>query len=321
MINRKENGQRGRKGILAGFLVFVLCCGCGREAPSDLPVISGKDVMVRMGDHTITVDEFIFRYRVLPSDKRLSYEKAGGGGRKAVLNDLVLEKLLVLAAKDRGIDREWETELKLQAARDRVLADTLYRKAVVERVIGEGVMREYYERRPEQFQQNPRYRVLEIAVTPQKEDLITNASRDDAGNETEARAKMEFVRNALEDGEDFAELARLYSEHPAANVGGDLGYLEVEAFPPVYREAITKLKVGEVSEPIPLEDGTALLFLSEKSAGRRVPFEEARESLVNFFAKGKEDLILAEAQVLREELEAKYDVQYDDDTIEKTLSR
>ena len=81
------------------------------------------------------------------------------------------------------------------------------------------------------------------------------------------------------------------------------------------------LQVGTVSDPIPVEDGTVLLLVTEKSAGGQIPFEKVKGNLVDLFAQGKEDLIRAEARILQEELEEKYEVQYQTDTISKALSR
>ncbi|MBV2194402.1 MAG: peptidylprolyl isomerase [Azonexus sp.] len=66
-------------------------------------------------------------------------------------------------------------------------------------------------------------------------------------SETEARRKLEGVRERIANGVDFAEQARLYSQDGSAAKGGDLGWLNPGDTVPEFELAMNALKLDEVS--------------------------------------------------------------------------
>ena len=66
----------------------------------------------------------------------------------------------------------------------------------------------------------------------------------------EARQRLTKLRQRLLAGEDFAELARQYSDDTAsATRGGSLGWVNPGTMVPRFEEEMNKLKPGEISEP------------------------------------------------------------------------
>lgn len=61
------------------------------------------------------------------------------------------------------------------------------------------------------------------------------------------RAEAEDILRQLREGADFSELAKKRSISPTAQSGGDLGYFDPQDFDPTFAQAITALKVGEIS--------------------------------------------------------------------------
>jgi peptidyl-prolyl cis-trans isomerase SurA len=80
-----------------------------------------------------------------------------------------------------------------------------------------------------------------------------------------ALAKIGEVRQKLQAGEAFADLARRYSEDPgsAAN-GGDLGCFKSGQLVPEFEEAARQLKPGQISDPVLTPYGYHLIELREK---------------------------------------------------------
>ncbi len=80
-----------------------------------------------------------------------------------------------------------------------------------------------------------------------------------------AQAKIEEVRQKLQAGETFADLARRYSEDPGTAVnGGDLGCFKSGQLVPEFEEAARLLKPGQISEPVLTPYGYHLIELREK---------------------------------------------------------
>ncbi len=83
-----------------------------------------------------------------------------------------------------------------------------------------------------------------------------------------AKAKAERVKKLLDDGGDFAELAREYSEDPSASSGGDLGYFGRGDLVEEFEKAAFALDVGEISEPVLTRYGYHIIKCVDKQDGR-----------------------------------------------------
>ncbi|MDD2885610.1 MAG: peptidylprolyl isomerase [Dechloromonas sp.] len=81
---------------------------------------------------------------------------------------------------------------------------------------------------------------------------------------TEARHKLENVRDRIRHGVDFAEQARLYSQDGSAGKGGDLGWLSPGDTVPEFERAMDALKAGEVSEVVQSPFGMHLIQIIER---------------------------------------------------------
>ncbi len=69
-------------------------------------------------------------------------------------------------------------------------------------------------------------------------------------SEAEAVRKLEDLKDRLNHGADFAELARLYSNDLSAARGGDLGWIYPGDTVPQFERAMNTLKPNEVSSPV-----------------------------------------------------------------------
>ncbi len=83
-------------------------------------------------------------------------------------------------------------------------------------------------------------------------------------SESEALHKLTGLRERLEHGGDFAELARLYSQDGSAAKGGDLGWLYPGDTVPEFERAMDALQPKEVSEPIKSPFGFHLIQVLER---------------------------------------------------------
>jgi parvulin-like peptidyl-prolyl isomerase len=76
----------------------------------------------------------------------------------------------------------------------------------------------------------------------------------------EQRYEADDLKKKLDQGEDFAVLAKKFSRCPSANAGGDLGTFGRGRMVPSFEEAAFGLKaVGDVSEPVQTQFGYHLI--------------------------------------------------------------
>ncbi|HEX7387410.1 MAG TPA: peptidylprolyl isomerase [Castellaniella sp.] len=78
-------------------------------------------------------------------------------------------------------------------------------------------------------------------------------------DDAKAKQILENLRQRIEHGESFAELAKRYSQDSTAPLGGDLGWLNPGDTVPAFEQAMNKLKDGQVSEPVKTPFGWHLI--------------------------------------------------------------
>jgi parvulin-like peptidyl-prolyl isomerase len=85
-----------------------------------------------------------------------------------------------------------------------------------------------------------------------------------AEDEQDVVARLSDLADAVRDGEDFGELAKVYSEHPTAPNGGDIGYVRKGVMPPEFDQAVEGLAVGQMSQPVKTAQGYYLVRLEDR---------------------------------------------------------
>ena len=83
-------------------------------------------------------------------------------------------------------------------------------------------------------------------------------------SDSEARQRALVLKERLDNGADFAELARLHSTDLSAAKGGDLGWLYQGDTVPEFERAMDALKIDSVSEPVRSPFGWHLIQVQER---------------------------------------------------------
>ena len=96
----------------------------------------------------------------------------------------------------------------------------------------------------------------------------------------EERAPLEKKAKELaikaKNGEDFYNLAYYNSDDRSKYVGGDLGYFHEGQTVAEFENAIKKMKVGEISEPVKTMYGWHIIKLVELNEPRQLEFDETK---------------------------------------------
>ena len=104
-------------------------------------------------------------------------------------------------------------------------------------------------------------------------------------------------------GEDFAELAREYSDdYATAKNGGDTGLFRRGQMAPAFETAAFALQSGEISDPVETPFGVHILRLEERREARLLPLDEIREQLRDHIREEKMEVaVQQETERLRQE--------------------
>ena len=117
--------------------------------------------------------------------------------------------------------------------------------------------------------------------------------------------KIHKLKEQLNGGANFEELAKANSNCPSAKNGGDLGYFPrkgvmIEPF----AEAAFALKVGEISEPVQTQFGFHIIKVTDRKEGKPVALEAVKEEVKESYIEDQiQDLI--EKQMTAAKIEIK----------------
>ncbi len=107
--------------------------------------------------------------------------------------------------------------------------------------------------------------------------LIDFKNEKDEIDSINARSSIEDIRNQILNGEDFGDMAKIYSEDKFSGAkGGDLGFFERRRMVQPFDEAVFNLKVGEISDIVKTQYGYHIIQLVEEK-----PYPTFKEELDN----------------------------------------
>lgn len=107
-------------------------------------------------------------------------------------------------------------------------------------------------------------------------------------SEAEAKAKIERMKDRLDSGANFADLAKLNSEDASATKGGDLGWLSPGDTVAEFDEAMKKLQPNQVSPPVRTSFGWHLIEVLERRK-QDVTIDRARSEAQTAIRQRKAD--------------------------------
>jgi peptidyl-prolyl cis-trans isomerase SurA len=264
----------------ASMSLVMLCAGCKQSY--------GPDVVATVNGQPIQRTEVERYYRDnLGNNKEQPTKEQAEATRLGILKQLIDEEILQQAAKKMSLvatDEEVDAKLaemkapytqeefdkRLQASgmslsdlrlniRRNLTSEKLMNKEVNSRInITDADVTSFYNANKAQFNFiEPKYNIADIVVTSQPTQMQqgANLQNNKAGNDAEARKKIDMIHNRLESGEDFATLASNLSENPNdANNGGNMGFIPESSLrgDALVFAAISKLQPGQMTEVVPL---------------------------------------------------------------------
>ncbi|MDQ2646264.1 MAG: peptidyl-prolyl cis-trans isomerase [Myxococcota bacterium] len=162
-------------------------------------------VLAKVGEHTITLGDYVAALERMDTFERLRYQSADR--RKLLLKEMIDVQLLADEAKRRGLDKLPETEERLrQVLRDELMKE-VRRSVPSASDLPEADVRKYYDEHREEFSDPERRRVSHIA----------------AGNRAAAEKLLEKAKAA-----SAAEWGAMVRENSITPVPKELGSMPVE---------------------------------------------------------------------------------------------
>ncbi|MBA4393863.1 MAG: hypothetical protein C0407_09955 [Desulfobacca sp.] len=194
-----------------------------------------------------------------------------------------VEKAVARLKKDQGIntqedfsaalakggisESELKNKIKEQIQRVRLISREIGSKIVVP----ESKMVEYFQKHKAKFQKTEGVRLAQI--------ILTSPGNASSAESFRQKLKADEIWGRLKKGEDFAELARKYSQDPSAAQGGDLGLFSWDELNPSIKEIISQLKPGEFSQVLQSPQGWQIVKLLAIQDSKEIRLEDVREQI------------------------------------------
>lgn len=117
----------------------------------------------------------------------------------------------------------------------------------------------YYNEHKSEYT-NAQVKASHIIIKTQNDDG-TEMSQDKVDS---AKKQIDEIYAKIKAGEDFAKLAKQYSQDASKDAGGDLGFFSKGQMVKEFEEVAFSMKVGEVSEPFKTKYGYHVVKLTDK---------------------------------------------------------
>jgi len=248
------------------------------------------------------------------NEKKSALDDAGRSRiRRAALESLVEKKLVEQKIKELNI-KVGEDEIK-QAIEDVKKQNHLSQEALVKALAGQGLtfeqyrsqlqdqleklklvsmevrskiqvgeseMLEYYETNQAKYREEDTFRARHI--------FFKTSEKAPADEIKRSMTTALMVLAEARSGKDFIELAKSYSEDPAARKdGGDLGRFKKGDMQTELEQAIMAMKPGEVSELVYTSLGFHIIKLEERLRGKLQPFDSVKNEIEELLYRKKSE--------------------------------
>jgi peptidyl-prolyl cis-trans isomerase SurA len=222
--------------------------------------------------------------------------------QKDLLRGLIDQVLMVQRAKDMGISVESDLNKRLDEIRKQnglatladlqkgvessgltwedyktTLRNSLLQKEVVRREVGAHLeisgdeVKQYYESHPQEFALPERVILSEISLSTEGK---TTSDEFDA-----VRKKVEGLRSSVLNGDDFNQVAAMYSQGSTAKDGGNLGTFKKGELAPQIEAIVFQLGKGQITDVIQTRTGFEFLKVEDHVQAETQPMDKVETQI------------------------------------------
>ncbi|MBW1938287.1 MAG: peptidylprolyl isomerase [Deltaproteobacteria bacterium] len=284
---------------LVGFsFIFGLC---SNTFASD----EKENILAQVGSYKLTLEEFEVQIQSLPPQLQMALL------RNPQLKEQFLDRwvditLIAQEARDKKLDQDPEIQAKIEDIMNAVLAQEFLQREMGDKVkVTDDEIETYYNGHKEDFANLESVKARHILLK------VPEGVNEKAWKEAESKAKD--IKKKLENGKDFAELAKKYSDDPGTkDSGGDLGFFTKGRMVPEFESVAFSLKPGELSEPVKTNFGYHIIEVQEKKAASIKNLADVQAQIRQALQTEKQQ---KSQDALIEQLKAKYPVKVNKDLL------
>jgi len=174
-----------------------------------------------------------------------------------------------------------EADIQSQITRDMAIRELIDQKVTQKVVVTDEETKAYYDANSGKFKQPEQIKARHILIK-----IDANASET---QKAEARQEIKAIQQKLQNGGDFASLAKEYSQGPSSVKGGDLGFFGRGQMVKPFEDAAFALKPNETSDIVETQFGYHLIKVEEKKPEATLAYMEIKDQLSQHLKEQKVD--------------------------------
>lgn len=246
----------------------------------------GKNTVATVGGNKVTVEDLETRLATFPPQYQEALKQKDN--RLKVLDQIIDEEVILAAAKKQGLDENEELKKQLKNTERQMILNFFIQEQVDKKItVTDEDLRNYYNSNSAQF----------------KEAELRHLSHILVKTEDEARA----ILSQLNDGKDFASLAREKSQDTTAQNGGQLGWVQRGQLVPAFEQAAFAISSkGGLSGVVQTQFGYHVIRLDDARMRPQYDFEQVKEQIRQMVTTEKKKTITADLLTeLKKEIKVK----------------
>jgi peptidyl-prolyl cis-trans isomerase SurA len=295
-----------------------------------------EEIVARVNDRIITLSDYQKALQALPQEVHQDCQQQQppctpgqeqaqvANKKKNLLRDMIDQQLLIQRGKDMGIDVEADLVKRLDDVRKQdhfanmadfqkaveqsgltwedyraQMRNQLLTRKVIQQEVGDKVdigndeVQKYYNAHKSEFVRPEEVDLSEIFLKTQGKTPEQIAA---------IKKKADNLYTRIQNGEDFAALAKLYSEGPAKDEGGELGEYQRGQLAKPLEDAVFKLDKGEITKAIQTQTGFILLKVNAHYDAGLQPLDKVENEITNrLYAQKMQPALRDYLEQLREE--------------------
>ena len=305
-------GMYRKTNFLTGVAILLGCSlGLAAQQPPPPKGLVIEQIIARVNDDIITSSQ----YKQAEESLRTEVKRDCSGctpakinaeyteEQKNVLRDLIDQSLLVQRAKDEGINVDIDVVKKLDEIRQQYKLESMdalrraveasglnwddYKDSIKKSLLTQKLIRQdvggtiqidhetvlkYYNAHKNEFDR-PETVVIREIFLPTKGKTPAEIAQ--------IKKQMQNIRQRVENGDDFGQLAKLYSKGPTAGQGGELGaYTRGQLAKPI-DEAVFKLQHNQMTPVIERPGGVELFQVEQHYQAGIQPMDAVENEIEN----------------------------------------
>ncbi len=278
-----------KRSMICGFVSVLCIIGMFALTVSAQVVAKVNNEEVLQSDVDFVFDTFVLpQFQAQNPNQEFSAEQKTQV-QKNILDQLVLQHLLLqeaakvgIAVTDEVVNQRYEAfkaqrpdvpeeQVKPFIKNELMIQQMIEQEIVSKITVSDEEMQQYYEEKKAQFKEPEQVQASHILV-----QVAPDASQED---KDAAKAEIDAILVQLNEGKDFAELAKEHSDCPSKEQGGDLGFFARGMMVKSFEDVAFGLDEGGISDIVETQFGYHIIKLTGKKAERDVPFDEVKDQL------------------------------------------